>query len=96
MKVTGTVTRVVEGADGQAGKVFFRPDDQGIYRKLAVAHLTASGEIVVDAGDGKHAVNESGEFEVAGEGDAQVKDAEDDETKEVPPQGDALDETKAV
>jgi hypothetical protein len=82
MKVHGKVTRVVEAE----GKIFFRPVDQEIYRKLALAQLTASGEIVVPAGDEKHAVGDEFEFEVLGLDDDSDKDAE--ETAEVPPRGD--------
>jgi hypothetical protein len=91
MKVRGTVTRVVEGAGGAPGQVFFRPIDPGDLRKVEGSHLTASGEVALKVeGDSDHEVGKEAEFEVTGADEAAGDDAgaehdEDDEDEPQPP-----------
>lgn len=96
MKVRGTVTRVVEGSGDQAGKVYFRPADSGVYQKLALAHLTAAGEVVVDAaaagGMDEVKVGDAAEFELPGSEDVETEA----ETQELPPRGDVDDDNGAL
>jgi hypothetical protein len=92
MKVRGTVTRVVEGSGDQAGKVYFRPDDSEVYQKLALAHLTASGEVVVDAS----AAGGMDEIKVGAAADFELPGGEDAETQELPPRGDVDDDNGAL
>jgi hypothetical protein len=77
MQVKGTVTRVVDQ------KLFFRPEDPNVFRSLATANLTASGEIVVDVDeDNPHEIGDVADFEVGGDGDDPDEDQEQDEEGE--------------
>jgi hypothetical protein len=47
MDITGTITRLVEGKakDGSDDRVFIRPADPGVFRKLDGSQYLASGEV---------------------------------------------------
>ena len=70
MKIRGKVTRVVEAQGGTAGRVFFRPEDPEVYRKIDGDKFCASGEIPVAVDDtGDHKVDDEVEFDVEGTDD---------------------------